>query len=342
MSVVPARPAAVGEQAGPPVPAPLEAADHRAHPLVRDRLLAMLRGLADVVEDQLAAAPARHVLTQDGGQAVAAVLHRVLVPARPEKAQVNQPDGRGQDPVPGQRAAVQMIQDDRPHPGQHGPELQHPVMLLPVALLTPPVVVAVLPPPRGIGTDGLDVPVRGSGDPHVLPGGRDDQGLDPGQDLRITQWRTLRAEVAEPAAVPPAPDTRPAQVAAHQGHEISHATGPVWRSCSVLPDHARLGAGIRYPRRPAATAAPPLRPGPRSSGTRLAGACPGSSRTAAGQFNRLPPASRPPRWLLAGRCRAGGGPVLIPTGRRWAGRARDRAATATGEEGWHGNEWHGN
>jgi len=56
-----------GEQALPTVPALFEAADHGAHALVRNRVLAVLRGLADVVEDQLRAA-AGHMFTADGGQ----------------------------------------------------------------------------------------------------------------------------------------------------------------------------------------------------------------------------------------------------------------------------------
>ena len=67
------------------------------------------------------------------------------------------------------------------HIGQRLRHLQHPVELLLVAFLLPFLVVEVLAAAGRVGADGLDVPVGVRADPDLLPRGRDDQVLDPGQ-----------------------------------------------------------------------------------------------------------------------------------------------------------------
>src|SRR5439155_2332662 len=54
--------------------------------------------------------------------------------------------------------------------------------------LDPPlVVVAVLPPAGGVGAHRLDVAVRPRTDPHVLPGGRDGERLQPVDPVVLDQ-----------------------------------------------------------------------------------------------------------------------------------------------------------
>jgi hypothetical protein len=120
------------------------------------------------------------VLLPDRGQAEGAVLLGVLCPARTEEAQVDQPDRGGQDPLPAQAAGVQVVAGGLSDGRQGGPEVLDPVVLVLVPLLAPPIVVPVLTASGRTGADGLDVPSRVGADPDVLPGWRDDQGLDPG------------------------------------------------------------------------------------------------------------------------------------------------------------------
>src|ERR1700733_13601874 len=97
---------------------------------------------------------------------------------------------------------------------QGGPELPHAVMLVQVTLLAPQIVVPVLAASRRVGAHGLNVALRISADPHVLPGGRDHQGLDAGQQPRVLDDHGIRPEITEAASAAPAPDPGAAGVAA--------------------------------------------------------------------------------------------------------------------------------
>ena len=65
-------------------------------------------------------------------------------------------------------AAFQVTADDVTDARQGGPELQDPVMLLLIPLLTPQVVVPVLAPAGRVGTDGLDMDIGIDADPKRL------------------------------------------------------------------------------------------------------------------------------------------------------------------------------
>ena len=230
--VVPAAAGPIGEQAVSVALAPLEASHDRLDVGVHHGLLSLLGTLGEVVEHQLAAA-AGHVLAADGGDAEGAVFRRVLLAAGPEEAEVDQAGRRGQDPFPPQATAGQVLVDRVPQAREDSAELQHPVMLVPVAPLPPQVVVPVLAPSRGVGAHRLNVPSRLGTDPDVLPGGRNHQGLDAGQCLRVADRLLTEAEVAEPAPAAPAPDPGPARVAAPQpdapvsgGHAAAPSSGP--------------------------------------------------------------------------------------------------------------------
>lgn len=107
-----------------------------------------------------------------------------------------------------------MTLEDEPQPGQGGGRVQHPVVLLLIAQLPPPIVVAVLAPPRGIGTDRLDVTSRVRADPHVLRGRRYYRCFDAREGNRVADWLRIRPEVAETAAAAAAPYSRAGEVAA--------------------------------------------------------------------------------------------------------------------------------
>jgi hypothetical protein len=119
--VVPAFAAAVDEEilqvrAGS---SQLQAADDREDVGVDDGLLLLLAALPDVIEADLAVPAARHVLPADGSQSVRAVLGRVLVAARTEESQVDQPDGGREHALPGQRRAPAQMT------ARHGSDLRH-------------------------------------------------------------------------------------------------------------------------------------------------------------------------------------------------------------------------
>jgi hypothetical protein len=156
------------------------------------------------------------VLLPEGGQAERAVLVGVLRAARAEETEVGQTDRGGQDPLPDQAPGLHVVREDLAYVRQGGAEQPDPVMLIVVPLLPPQIVVAVLAAACGIGADGLDVALRIGADPHVLPGRRDNQGLDAGQDLRIADDGRIRPEVAEAAPAAPAQDARAGRIAAPQ------------------------------------------------------------------------------------------------------------------------------
>jgi hypothetical protein len=156
------------------------------------------------------------VVPPDRGQAEGAVLLGVLFAAGAEETQVDQADRGGQDPFPAQAAGVQMAADGLSDGRQGGPEVLDPVVLVLVPVLAPQIVVPVLTASGRIGADGLDVTSRVGADPDVLPGRRDDQGLDPGQRPRIRDRGAVRAEVAEAPPAAPAPDAGAVGVAAPQ------------------------------------------------------------------------------------------------------------------------------
>src|SRR3954467_1867833 len=83
-----------------------------------------------------------------------------------------------------------------PHPRQRPSEAHDAPVLL---LLLPPrerLVVAVLPPPRAVLPNGLQLRLRGRCNGHVRPGRRDLQRLDPGA-LLLRDRAPVSSHVAE-------------------------------------------------------------------------------------------------------------------------------------------------
>jgi hypothetical protein len=134
--IMPAWPAPVRQQLVPSASAPLQAPRDRAHLILRHGLLTMLGALGQILEHQLATAE-RYMILPDGRQPEGAVLLGVLLPARPEEAEVYQADRGRQDPGPGQARAFQVTADDLADARQGRPELPDPVVLVLVPLLTP-------------------------------------------------------------------------------------------------------------------------------------------------------------------------------------------------------------
>ena len=152
--------------------AALEASDDRAYLVLGHGLFLPLGALAGVGEDDVPARH-RHVVAADGRQAEAPVLGRILLAAGPEETKVDELDRSGQHPIPHQATFPQMPTDHPAQTGKGSAELQHPVLLLPITLLAPGVVVAILAAACRVRAGRLDVARRICADPHVLPGRRD-------------------------------------------------------------------------------------------------------------------------------------------------------------------------
>src|SRR4029453_18693087 len=223
--------------------------------------------------------------------------------------------------------------------GQGVGELQHVVELGLVTPGPPGLVVEVLAAAGGVGPDRLEVPGGDGADPDVLPGRRDGEGPDPGQDLGVGDRLPGRLLVAEGPPPPPPPDARARAVdPPDPGHAAptgcwSRRGGRRW---GAVP--ARPGSGERRWRRPGRR-----RPG--TAGT--IGPPPGRRRRAPGRRPRRPAGPGPRRRARAAP-RPGGrpGPVprprTSPRSRRWwwpswsagPGAGRRRPPGGRARSGW--------
>jgi hypothetical protein len=132
-----------------------------------------------------------------GGQAVAVVQFGVAVAADAEEAEVEQADGGGEDAPPGEAAVAEVCPDGFADGGEAFGDVED-VFVLGLFLFGAELgVVQVLAASGGVGADGLEVAVGAGADPDVLPGRRDDEGLDAGEFRRVAQGLPRGAEVAE-------------------------------------------------------------------------------------------------------------------------------------------------
>ena len=109
-----------------------------------------------------------------------------------------------------------MVFDHRPDVREGMTEFKHPVELLPIPLLAPPVVVPVLAAAGHVGADGLNMAVLMRADPHVFPGRRDDQRLNAGEGHSVGEGLAVHGEVAETAPAAPTADARRGQLASRE------------------------------------------------------------------------------------------------------------------------------
>jgi hypothetical protein len=148
--------------------ASLQAPYDGADLFVGDGLLALLRPLRRVLEDQLSSG-ARHVISANRRKTVRTVLRRVLLASGPEETEIDQADRRREHLVPAEPGTGQMTLDHLAYMGQRGPEREHPIMLVTISPIAPQVVIPILPPACGIRPHRLDVAGGIRTDPDVLP-----------------------------------------------------------------------------------------------------------------------------------------------------------------------------
>jgi asparaginyl-tRNA synthetase len=112
--------------------------------------------------------------------------------------------------------------------------------------------IAVLCTASGVLSRRLQMPVRVRADPHVPPRGRDRQGTNPREGLRVAQARAVRKYVAEALAAPDTPDPRPVAVDVAELRAPSRAMGvgkqdgrAVRLSAHVTERNSKSGAEIQ-------------------------------------------------------------------------------------------------
>lgn len=207
-----------------------------------------------------------------------------------EEAEVEQAHRARQAPFPGEAAAGQAAGDLGAQVGEHGGDLQDVVVLARLLPLTEPRVVEVLAASRRVGADGLDVAVGPGADPHVPPGGRDDQ---PAQALllsRIVEGTPRGVRVAESASAAGPRDPGTVDVARPQPHGDPPAADTGRPS---VPGPARPAP---YPGLPAVPRPPVLTPAvcplPRLGGRRRTSRMPGESPVTGNSGMAVPDRSR--------------------------------------------------
>ena len=157
-----------------------------------------------------------HVPLLEGRDPVVMVQLGVPLSADAEQAEVDQPDHAGEDPVPFQAPAPQVLHGPVPQCGQRAGEPEHVRELLIVPLRTPHRVLEVLQAAFAVRARGLDVAQRIRGDPDVLPGRRDPERADPLQRLLAGQLRARRVQVPEAAGFPDPRKARAVRVTARE------------------------------------------------------------------------------------------------------------------------------
>ena len=192
------------EQAATPLSE--EVGDDARDGSVVQRDLCLLAGLGREVEQDRAAGDL-HVLLRQRRQAVAGVLLRVLLTADAQSAGVHDAHHRGKHLIAVHRAPAQLSGHLGADLRQPRAEVDQPVEVEQVAKRAPMFVVQVLAPAAVVLADREQVSVLERADPHVCPGRRNREGLQP-HAHRPRDGLARRIDVAEPFSAPQPADSR--------------------------------------------------------------------------------------------------------------------------------------
>ncbi len=186
----------------------LASADDLRQPAIVDRDRVMDAALAPEAEFQ-ARAPDPGVPVAHCRQAERVVVAGIFVVADADQGRLQQPDDGRQHLAPGQAGEFQVAFGGAADLRQRPAEGERPAVLGLVPHAPPSRVVSVLLPPPGVAARRLDVAVGSRADPDLGPGGRDHQGLDPRQGLRVADRPAVGVDISErPAALHPADPRR--------------------------------------------------------------------------------------------------------------------------------------
>src|SRR3954452_501538 len=163
--------------------------------------------LGAVVENGRPALDPQLALPQ-GREPIGLVLSRIALGADAEEPEVEEPDRAPQDAFADQSAEREVGFDALAEPRERLSELLHLLELLPIAVLPPGVVIAVLLAPGVVVSGRLDVTARVGADPHVGPRRGNRERADPVPCLGVLDRIAVLVEVREPPAATDAPDPR--------------------------------------------------------------------------------------------------------------------------------------
>ena len=140
------------------------------------------------------------------GEAVTVVIPGIFAVADTDQRLVEKADDGRQHLLPRGAAAAHVRIDALAYAREKLGKVDEALVFVQVAHAPPIIVVAVLLPPPGIPTGGLDVPVRVGADPHLAPGRRHGELAYTGESGLIADQLTGRRPVAEAGAGSFAPD----------------------------------------------------------------------------------------------------------------------------------------
>jgi hypothetical protein len=145
--------------------------------------------------------PARDlgVAVAEGGETERPVVARVFLVADANERGLQELDDGGQDAAAREPAVGEVFLEAGTDEGQGLPEGEHAAVFRLVAHGAPPRVIAVLLAAAGIAGRDLDVAEGVRADPHVRPGGRDDERTDAGERAGVAKDASIPPEIAEGA-----------------------------------------------------------------------------------------------------------------------------------------------
>ena len=146
-----------------------------------------------------------HMPSAQSRQPEGAIGAGVFVVAHANERLVQQPHHRGEELAPGQVAGAQIALHALPEEREDLAELEHAAELRAITRCAVRGMVAILLPAAGVARRRLDVAVGVRANPHVGPGRRDRQLVEPFPGVLVLDARAVRGEV-DPAS----PGTAPA------------------------------------------------------------------------------------------------------------------------------------
>ena len=251
--VDPAPAVSVREELAALRPAPLECGDDVEGVRVDHGLDATLSSLCRIVECHDVVSSQGYVRAAHRRKAEGVVVLCVHLASDPEEASVEEAHRAGEDALTPEIFLCQAAVRVRPQAPESDGELEHPIELLAVAASAPGVVVEVLPPPRRVRPDCLQVPQRVGTDPDVTPGGRDGERSDSLELAHVSNRGPVFASILEAASSPAARDPRLRTITAAKTRHCTGAGTPP--RCNAKP--RSVGAQLDTKDAAAAIVSPP-------------------------------------------------------------------------------------
>src|SRR5438105_12684238 len=188
-----------------------------------------------------------HVPPAQSRQPKGAIFAGVFVLAHTNERLVQQPHHGGEDLAPGQVAGAKIALHAFPENREDLAELEHAAKLRPVTRFAVRGMVAILLPAAGVARRGRDRADGIRANPHVSPGRRDRQRVEPFLAARVTDARTDRGVVA-----PTLPGTAPTDAGQAVRDVVESGAGRCFAKLMALftthrSPRCRLGTDLARP-----------------------------------------------------------------------------------------------